>query len=660
MSARRAEKTSDNIALSLLKAVSEAGSVFPPLQSAARDALRIIQVVKSFNSNTDDWRSLGTYVQEAVTSVIGLMARLETPDGDTRQHLESLHRVISEIAKEIEDERGLSWYERMQRFWHDPDTILNIRTRVDEVLRLFQLNVSATTSIDVKRTLDAIQENSRALSNIDRGLSSAARNATLDRLQSVNGASWDKSRACLENTRVDLIESICSWIKDAGSDKTIMLLTAVVGAGKSAVAHTIARTCAEEKHLAASFSFDREIEGRNTPDVLFTTIAANLARMDQRIADRIMTAIEEDGSLPSAPISNQFEGLIIEPCRGISFTQPLVIVIDALDEAWNDRLLDIFRDKATNLPPMFRIFLTSRMRPELGSLCDASHVRTVELNIQDMTNMSDMAVFVPYKLRVLAKDMSLGVDWPGDTLSAKLTEKAGGLFQWIATVCEYLRQYDDPTAELESLLSSTDPATNTAEEKMDKLYATILDSYNWKDKVFVESYHRVMGMAIASQTPMSVSAMEELYERVPLASERTLHRLSPLLTGMNKTGHASQPVRLIHQSLRDFLVIRSEHSPQFARFRVSEGVHNQELSLLCLRTLNKRLKEDMPAVGYLTNNREKWPGVPKIDRYAISEALWYACCFWPDHICNTSAWDHIPSELLEFMGLHDPSIGFYA
>ncbi|QRV88331.1 hypothetical protein RhiJN_16349 [Ceratobasidium sp. AG-Ba] len=271
-----------------------------------------------------------------------------------------------------------------------------------------------------------------------------------------------------------------------------MLLTAVAGAGKTTVAHTVARICAERKQLASSFFFDRETETRNNIKALFTTIAADLSRMDRQIADRVTMAIEEDGRLPTAPISNQ-----------VALAKHVVIVIDALDEAWDDSLLEILRDQVYNLPNTFRIFLTSRLRPELGSLCNAPHVHKLEPDIDEETNTNDIRVFASHKLHGLAKDMSLGSDWPGDALTAKLMEHAGGLFQWITTVCEYLRQYDDPTAELESLLASADPRTSSAEEKMDRLYVAILESCNWQDKVFVESYHRVMGTAIASKVQMS-------------------------------------------------------------------------------------------------------------------------------------------------------------
>ncbi|QRV83830.1 hypothetical protein RhiJN_11846 [Ceratobasidium sp. AG-Ba] len=635
MSARRAAKASDNIALRLLQAVSDSADVFAPLQSAARDALRIIDLVKNFSSNKDEWSGLGVYTRDAVICVVELMAQASTSGDDTNKNLDNLHQILSEIAKEIEDERALSGFERFRRFRRDPERVGDMRVRIEEAINLFQLKVTTTTNINVKETLRAVQANAKALSKIEIGITSVAQNATLDKLHTMQGASWDISRSRLENTRVQLIDSILAWIDAVpGPDQTsqptgatIMLLTAVAGAGKTTVAHTVARICAERKQLASSFFFDRETEGRNSPKLLFSTIAADLSRMDRHIADRVTAAIEENGSLPSAPISNQFVKLVLEPSKGVSLARPAVIVIDALDEAWDDRLLHILRDQACDLPSVFRIFLTSRMRPELGRLCSRPNVHALELDIDDEANMSDISVFVPYKLRELANDMDLGDDWPGEEFTLKLVEKAGGLFQWIATVCDYLRQFTNPTRKLTELLSSNDPASNSAEEKMDRLYATIIESFNWRDEEFINNYQVLMGTAIASKTPMSIPAMEELYGKRPITLDLTLRRLNPLLTGMNKVNRPSQPVRLLHQSLRDFLVYRFASSPEHACFHTREKDKNTQLAVLYLSILSKKLEMNALIPHYLVSNNEQKPGIPKLVPGALSEAVQYACQF---------------------------------
>ncbi|KAG9124113.1 hypothetical protein FRC07_012787 [Ceratobasidium sp. 392] len=429
----------------------------------------------------------------------------------------------------------------------------------------------------------------------------------------------------------------------------ILLLTAVAGAGKTTIAHTIAQRCAEKDQLVSSFFFDRETEGRNNASALFSSIAADISQLDNYLAERITAAIEADRALPTAPLSRQFEELVLKPCQGYNASKPVVFVIDGLDEAWNDHLLNILRDHSFHLPSAFRIFLTSRMRPELDSLCRQPHVRRVNFDIGTQTNMDDIALFIPHKLQQLARDRDLGENWPTNQVLSSFISKADGLFLWVVTVCEYLRGRDDPTEELNELLTTDDLQATSAEEQMDRLYATILESFDWTDARFVAGYHRVMGMAIATHTPLTISAMKALYREEPLASDYALQRMSPLLTGMNREDHGSEAVRVLHQSLRDFLVARASHSPHYTNFQIAEKKQSQQLALLCLKIMNRELSENIVGTGFLSINEYETRGVPSMSDGHISEALWYACQFWLDHILDVESPLLIEEALQVFM-----------
>src|SRR5882762_3066494 len=163
-----------------------------------------------------------------------------------------------------------------------------------------------------------------------------------------NGASWDPSYTCLPGTRVTLLKDIWSWIHsaDIGDAERIFWLSSVAGAGKSAVAHTIAKRCREEDLLGSSFFFDHSDEGRNNPKKLFSTIACDLANFNPDIRRQVVSAIELDRSIATAPISRQFDELLCAIMY--SGVNPVVIVIDALDEGYDAdlQLLTILRDKA--------------------------------------------------------------------------------------------------------------------------------------------------------------------------------------------------------------------------------------------------------------------------------------------------------------------------
>ncbi|KAG8712730.1 POC1 centriolar protein A [Ceratobasidium sp. 395] len=657
MLTRRVLSATGDVALELLRLTAKSAEVFPPLQRAAELALRIADLVRNFNSNKDEWRELGTYVRDATASVAQSLACTSPSHTEMMKDLEKLKAVLDEVENRIRSEQALPWHKRMGRFMRDVDMITDMKSRIDNTISLFQLNATVLNMKDLGKTFEAVIANREALSKISDTTTDVLRKASmlgvktaLDRLPRIQGAAWNPLRACMDNTRVELINNILAWVNDLtkSGGAEIMLLTGVAGSGKTSVAHTVARECRERRQLGSSFFFDRETAGRNSPDAVFTTIAADLSRLDNDLATNIAHAVESNSSLS---VPQQFSELVLKPSRRCHVPGPIVLVIDALDEAWDSDFVRLLQDHISMLPNVFRIFLTSRMRPDLTPLLHKPHVIGVELDINAQSNMEDMEIYVRSKLRELvnARD-DLESDWPGEKLRVEFIAKAEGLFLWVATVCDYLHNRDDLTQELEHLVSGTGLLGSPAQDKMNRLYARILEGFDWSDARFVSSYHRVMGTALATKTPLTIAAMKQLYHEDHLASDFTLHRLSPLLTGMRKADHETQPVRVLHQSLRDFLAVETPCSSlPVDLFKIVEKEHSRELAVLCLELLNRDLNDTTPGTGYIAKDEEEEPGIPALREDAIPEALRYACIFLQDHLYDLESPKSINEAMREFM-----------
>lgn len=433
-------------------------------------------------------------------------------------------------------------------------------------------------------------------------------------------------------TRRALLDDIWHWINLADTTQAaqILWLTSEAGAGKSAVAHTVAKHCYDQDLLGSSFFFDRETAGRNGPQKLFSTIARDLANLSVELAEQVSLAIERDQSITTAAPSRQFQKLILDLSRWYPTRRPVVIVIDALDEGYDIDLLQILQYEVPKLPGCFRIFITSRTdKAIVTSLSKQAHVQSRVIDIYEQTNLEDIAVYVKYKLGEVAKWGEMGNDWPGESLSNSLTTRAEGLFIWVATVCDYLCHVIDPTEQLASLVSNHSPTGRPAEAKMDELYLTILKTCNWDDEAFVKGYHMLVGAIMAAKTPLSASALQSLHRAsVFLPVSKVLRSLSPLLTGL--MDH-TQPVRILHLSFREFLTVRAQTLPDCKKFYVDEVEHGQRLAFLCLVILNQDLKPGMPGTGYIDGAVSQLREIPVSH---ISEELWYACQFWIDHIID--------------------------
>ena len=240
---------------------------------------------------------------------------------------------------------------------------------------------------------------------IDHTVSSILSNTALNSLPYAEGASWDPARTCLPNTRVELLDDIWNWINSANNAEIPKLfwLTSVAGAGKTAVAHTVAQRCHENGLLACSFFFDRNTAGRCEPKKLFSTIARGLASFSRDIAEQIVPPSELDHSLATGPISRQFEELIRIPSLQYSGHKPIVIVIDALDEGYNIMLLSILRDHVPELHNKFRVFITSRPEEEIVAyLGNKAYILTTNIDIQSNVNLLDIAAYVKDRMQSVA------------------------------------------------------------------------------------------------------------------------------------------------------------------------------------------------------------------------------------------------------------------
>jgi hypothetical protein len=452
----------------------------------------------------------------------------------------------------------------------------------------------------------------------------------LDALPYAEGVSWNPNLVCLSDTRKDLIDDVIKWIDSADESKVaeILWLSDVAGAGKSAIAHTIAQYCEGHGLLGSSFFFDRSIPDRRSPQKLISTIARDLVRLEDSLANHISLVLENDRSLASASQSRQFDKLIVEPSLSHRIGRTVVIVIDALDEGYDLETLEVLRNKVPKLPGTFRVVLTSRpLDGIIAALSGADHIQRRSIDIHSDTNRQDIALYVWDRLRYISSRRGLPPDWPGAERAVGLVIKAEGLFGWVAIVSEYLHTVADPDRTLSTLLSKRNLSGMPVEAKMDALYAEILSTCNWSDEDFLQSYYLHVGAIMAVKSPLSSSALRALHGNNPERGiGEALRPLRSLLTGLFDD---EQPILISHLSFREFLTDRAQSYHLHRRFYVSEKEHNQRLASLCLRILNEDLMPHTPGAGYLTRSI---PGIPSVHKSQISEALGYACRFWADHI----------------------------
>ncbi|KAJ7288624.1 hypothetical protein C8J57DRAFT_1116198, partial [Mycena rebaudengoi] len=127
-------------------------------------------------------------------------------------------------------------------------------------------------------------------------------------------------------------DTLTSWTAEGRHSASVMWLYGPAGAGKSAVAQTMAETWDREHKLAAAFFFARWRPGRGSGKILFLTIAYQLALQIPQLRVPIGLAVEADPAITDKSLEAQVEGLIIRPLAHLVLENPFVVVIDGLDE----------------------------------------------------------------------------------------------------------------------------------------------------------------------------------------------------------------------------------------------------------------------------------------------------------------------------------------
>ncbi|KAF8334264.1 uncharacterized protein EI90DRAFT_530372 [Cantharellus anzutake] len=508
----------------------------------------------------------------------------------------ALQKIKSEIERRGKVETR-STIRKTFSYLKDPGRIDGLKKDFDKALASFQVRTNLITSAK----LAAIERRQRE-------------DKILDSLRDPSITRDDPTQACLEGTRVDLIERIMTWCRNTGdSENRLMLLTAVAGAGKTSIALTIAGRCASEGDITLLLHFLFKAGERSRPDFLFSGIAQALADHDPVYRTFITSALRNDPSLSTASFVTQFKKLVAPSLlhKPPPSDRPMVIIIDALDECDKtvfESLAEILGDEVPRLPSSVKFFITSRQFDLVNRYLSPNYpIDRLTIDLSDEANVQDCDRYIRFelqKLKRLHRDLQRNLQ-DEDRMVQEISERANGLFIWISTIFGYMKTANkDPMRTLESLLDTGAKRPEVpAEKMMDDLYASILKKCAWEDEDFAHDYPIMMGAIFIAQQPLSIGAWDVILSPFLKSSVRyVLAELAPLLSGVEDS---DIPVRILHQSFRDSIVDRID--PQTISSRctpVAVGVENARVALRCTEILNEDLCS-VEGLGLIENSSQK-------------------------------------------------------
>ncbi len=377
--------------------------------------------------------------------------------------------------------------------------------------------------------------------------------------------------------RTWLTDMVNAWITDANA-KPVLMLYGKPGAGKSMFSAHLQHY---NPHVAASFACNHQSDEFSDTDKIITWLAYKLA---MRLPDyrRQLLKLFDDPHFDTGTRRDRFDRLIAQPlslCINGN-RAPMMLIIDALDEAKGDEMAGFISDYISLLPPWLRILITARKEPHITERFKIyPHIDLAE---ESEHNEADIREYYELHLHDL-------LDRQSDREAAlqRLLHASEGVFLYAEEICPILLE--------EAKKGDLDLLTSDLPQGMDNLFHFSMKRKDFtyhKDGLtyhYTDFWRDPLGMIVAAPSPIPVETLKTLMGW----DENDLHAfrlpLSALLTetdGCLQTFHRSFGEWLnktgeFRSITQDGLVNLANRS--YAVYQT--GVDNLDEYLLCNLTL---------------------------------------------------------------------------
>jgi hypothetical protein len=281
------------------------------------------------------------------------------------------------------------------------------------------------------------------------------------------------------------------WIKALEDlNELILWIYGAAGAGKSAIAQTIAEMCEKEGILLGAFFFSRTSPGRSEGNRLIPTLAYQMAVNVPETRSHIEDAFHTNPLVFSQNMESQRDILISRPLKKATSRKPCrVLIIDGLDECSDPKvhfqILTLLASLAKEHPSV-RILVASRPEHHILSFFNTQLEHgaiRIALNDAQYRTDDDVRMFFSSKFAEIVRHHSLKdyipLSWPSTSAIETLVGKASGQFIYASTIIKYIDSpRHNPKDRLNIILHLSPSNAHSAGpyEELDEMYRYILES----------------------------------------------------------------------------------------------------------------------------------------------------------------------------------------
>jgi hypothetical protein len=233
-------------------------------------------------------------------------------------------------------------------------------------------------------------------------------------------------------------------------------------------------------------------------------------------------------------------------------------------------------------------------------------------------------------LEQIQRRFSIASSWPDPAKFQSLLRKSIPLFISAATTCRFIE--DDrqgcggPDDRLQKILQY-EARGDFEQTYLPALNQMIHGLRGSARRYAISEFKRIVGSIVILTNPLAAALLANL---LSISTECISNRLQLLHSVLDIPPNATAPVRIFHESFRDFLIVSDPED--IHEFSVDEKATHKMLAEACLRLLSEssHLKEDICDLGVPGKTRND-VDQQTIDQYLHSEVR-YACLYWVYHL----------------------------
>jgi len=410
---------------------------------------------------------------------------------------------------------------------------------------------------------------------------------------------------CHPHTRKAVLKKIMDWVKDPNKVALFLWLYGPAGAGKSAIAQTIAELLEELGLLAAAFFFSRNAAGRSDKTRLVPTLVYQLIKSIPEIRAHVLEALEQDPALFSCSIDAQIQALIVKPLNAASneetlapvlLSRPRLIILDGLDEcsatSAQTQILNALSTATQHLHIPLFFLIASRPEHDIRQAFNdtnglGSHSFSIALDDTYRPD-DDIRVFLQSTFDDIKRNhpsrAHLPTSWPSLKDIRQLVNKSSGQFIFASTVAKYVNSHRHwPPDRLNIIFGKSKPGQETPFAELDSLYHLILSSVADPDKL--QDILMFLVLRPFSQDGMWLKQTMTLIEKFlfyrPGEIDVILIDLHSIID-VPPPGNDMSELQFFHASLPDFLLDRSRSMDLF----LDQGAAYAKLTGLTIKHIN--------------------------------------------------------------------------